>query len=261
MKNIIFVLYAGLLPFGALALDLSLIGSLGIIRGECPFSMYKRETPYFYWTDNATLSSSYKKLGETEGCFEAAALKDTTLLLNSVPVCAVDVAPSGIGFYDDKGNVYEFTRGCAYDGTSSGTGGYYKMAAKCIALPSASSGFSCSGAPSGTFDWTSNCSIRGTSAEKNLKLIGIARCSYVVPTNTKPGEYVLDDADVLQGIHGQPSKWCYCKVVAPFETKWILGSEYINETDCNNDCAGFCAYATSAEDGFRTAIFLESNFK
>lgn len=235
---------------------------LSVVGGCAPMYL-TLENPWLYWTNNATIAiATYKKVGNIDGCMSSNNTDPDLLnIMTAIPVCAENAMPAGVEFYNDVNGIYEMTDTCPMNIVPPGTNnGYYKLGAKCVAVGYGNNLYfsSCNGGTvNGDRDWVANCATTMMTSNA-VKVMGVAACSSVKPSSMTPGGGVLADTALRLG-----TPYCYCKVISPYESKWVFGAEYLADNpadnNCNDSCAGFCAYAMNTNANFRKVISIEDN--
>lgn len=264
MKKIIIYLIGLVcfIPMTAFGVSITLEnpGAILFMVGDCPGFYMDIENPWLYWTNNAGITSGYKKVGEIDGCLWTNDTDvDSYIIATAIPICAKKTVAAGVQFFNDSDGIYEFAYTCPQDIVPPGTNnGYYKLGSKCVSVGYFTFKSCNNGKTTGNRDWSASCASSVMNSN-TMKVMGVAACSDTKPNNMTPGGGVLMDDGALH--FGTP--YCYCKVISPYESKWVFGAEYpaSNPADnnCNDSCAGFCAYAIQNEAAFRTAISSESN--
>lgn len=87
-------------------------------------------------------------------------------------------------------------------------------------------------------------------------VVGIAACSQDTGNRTT-GSTALDTLT----YSSSGNKWCWCRMVKPAVSKWVLGSEYLTPDDCNRDCSGLCAYALGSTSSTQYQNFRQKLFQ
>ncbi len=88
--------------------------------------------------------------------------------------------------------------------------------------------------------WSRRCSSGGNS----LVITGISACA----------RYMFDVTESLNvDTNGDMNNSCYCKVLSPFESKWVWNGSYSGD-ECAEECEKRCGYSVYWEKFFNNII-------
>ena len=119
---------------------------------------------------------------------------------------------------------------------------------KCAALNSSSTTCTSESDPfqyQGHTDWAATCTTNGVSTP----ISGTGICS-----STGGSEY-RTATELYASSTGSANKNCWCKMISPSVSRWVLIGLYASAGDCALNCAAACAYAVQHIADFRSALF------
>lgn len=181
----------------------------------------------------------------TSYSFSSSYISSNSCSASTLPAVCYLYAQTSLSFSDSYGT-YDFTNICQYEhSTSSSTDG--GVVVKCV--KNSGSAVCTSATASGRYDWSASCS--------GVAIKGVAACS------SNSGSATNRDTRTSLTI-SETNNWCWCRVVSPGVTPWILGSEYVSESDCLTNCAGLCSFmagstSNSSYTTYRSKIFSNLN--
>ena len=115
---------------------------------------------------------------------------------------------------------------------------------KCVQLPTKGSGCSFSSS-SFSIEIPISCSAAGIS----MKAIALCASASVDKGGTVSAGLVANTIDAESVAYG---RYCWCKLVQPVESKWVLASssQRSDFSSCSYDCAGICTNAMQGNDKY-----------
>ena len=126
------------------------------------------------------------------------------------------------------------------------TGGAHAVQ-KCVALDASTT--TCTSTPAnGNADWSATCTTNGTS----VPIKGIAMCS----NQAADAQYGTSDAiKTVSGTTDTTNVNCWCKMVEPAVSSWVLIYTYTSAGYCAFNCSYNCAWYAQRANAYLYALF------